>query len=188
MPSASSTTFRFTGAASGAWRVLRADALRGAALAPSAFVAIEPADTAAPAPDAAWELRGFVSNVRYATRNESAQLKAVQEGLARPQATRAALIPLRKNAAWWDLPQDDRRAIFEETSHHTKIGLGYLPAVARRLYHARDLGEKFDFLTWFEFAPEHEASFDDLVARLRATHEWTYIEREIDIRLERADA
>ena len=95
---------------------------------------------------------------------------------------------MRKNAAWWELPQDDRRAIFEETSHHTKIGLGYLPAIARRLYHARDLGEPFDFLTWFEFAPEHEASFDDLVARLRATAEWNYIDREIDIRLERADA
>jgi len=188
MPSASTTTFRFTGAASGAWRVLRADALRGANLAPSPYVAIERADTAAPAGQGAWELRGFVSNVRYATRSESAQLKAVQEGLARPQATRAALIPLRKNAAWWELPQDDRRAIFEETSHHTKIGLGYLPAIARRLYHARDLGEPFDFLTWFEFAPEHEASFDDLVARLRATAEWNYIDREIDIRLERADA
>lgn len=187
MPNASSTTFRFTGAASGTWRVLRADALRGAALAASPFVAVERADTAAPVPSAAWALYGFVSNVRYATRNESERLKAVQEGLARPQATRAALIPLRKNAAWWDLPQDDRRAIFEETSHHTQIGLGYLPAVARRLYHARDLGEPFDFLTWFEFAPEHEAAFDDLVARLRATAEWNYVDREIDIRLERTD-
>jgi hypothetical protein len=25
----------------------------------------------------------------------------------------------------------------------------YMAAVARRLYHARDLGEPFDFLTWF---------------------------------------
>ena len=72
----------------------------------------------------------------------------------RPTADRAALIPLRKNAAWWALTQDERRHIFEAQSHHTQIGLDYLPAIARRLHHCRDLGEPqpFDFLTWFEFA------------------------------------
>ncbi len=86
---------------------------------------------------------------------------------------------------WWALAQDERRAIFEETSRHTQIGLAYLPAVARQLYHCRDLGEPFDFVTWFEFAPEDEAAFDDLLVRLRATPEWTYIDREVDIRLAR---
>lgn len=99
---------------------------------------------------------------------------------------KAALIPIRKTADWWALAQDERRAIFEEQSHHTAIGMDYLPAIARKLYHARDLGEPFDFLTWFEFAPEHEAAFEALVARLRATREWTYVDREIDIRLVRA--
>ncbi len=33
----------------------------------------------------------------------------------------------------------------------------YLLAVARRLYHCRDLGEPFDFLTWFEYAPQDES-------------------------------
>ena len=56
---------------------------------------------------------------------------------------------------------------------------------ARRLYHARELGEPFDFLTWFEFAPEHGAAFEELVRRLRGTEEWTYVEREIDLRLAR---
>ena len=36
------------------------------------------------------------------------------------------------------------------------VGLDYLPGVARKLYHSRDLGEEFDFLTWFEFEPEEE--------------------------------
>jgi len=46
------------------------------------------------------------------------------------------------------LTQDERRAVFEEQSHHTAIGLKYLPATARRLHHCRDLGteEPFDFL------------------------------------------
>ena len=33
--------------------------------------------------------------------------------------------------------------------------------MARRLRHGRDLGEPFDFLTWFEFDPEHAKAFDD---------------------------
>ena len=105
--------------------------------------------------------------------------------LRRPEATCAALIPIRKSDAWWDLAQDERRTIFESASHHISASLRYLPAIARRLYHSRDLGEPFDFLTWFEFAPEHAAAFDELVATLRATAEWTYVEREVDIRLSR---
>jgi hypothetical protein len=83
------------------------------------------------------------------------------------------------------LPQDERRAIFEEKSHHIADALAYLPRIARRLYHARDLGEPFDFLTWFEFAPEHERAFDELAALLRSREEWKFVDREVDIRLER---
>jgi hypothetical protein len=61
----------------------------------------------------------------------------------------------------------------------------YLPAVARRLHHSRELGEPFDFLTWFEYAPEHADAFEDLVRRLRSTPEWWYVEREVDIRASR---
>ncbi len=70
-------------------------------------------------------------------------------------------------------------------SRHTAIGLSYLPQIARRLHHCRDLGEPFDFITWFDFAPRDEPHFDALLAELRSSEEWTYVEREIDIRLER---
>ncbi len=103
------------------------------------------------------------------------------------EATRAALIPIKKSAAWWDLTQDERRRIFEETSHHISIGLKYLPAIARRLHHCQELSETepFDFLTLFDYAPEHAGAFEDLVAQLRATEEWKFVEREVDIRLMR---
>ncbi len=128
---------------------------------------------------------GVRSAISVCASHEVTALRERQEGLGRPQARLAALIPIRKSAAWWELAQDERRAIFEEQSHHTGIGLRYLPGVARQLYHARDLGEAFDFLTWFEFAPEHAQAFDDLLAELRSTVEWSFVEREVEIRLER---
>src|SRR2546427_12444477 len=104
---------------------------------------------------------------RYATRAERSLLEAREGSLGRPSATRAALIPVRKSAAWWDLPQDERRAILEERSHHIRTGLEYLPDVARRLYHSRELGEPFDFLTLFRYRPNPPAAFEEPVGRLR---------------------
>jgi chlorite dismutase len=125
------------------------------------------------------------SHERYVTREEHEALVARQPELGRAEASRAALIPIRKTAAWWDLAQDERRRSFEERSRHVSIGLEYLPAVARRLHYCRDLGEPFDFLTWFEYAPADADAFEEVVLRLRQTEEWTYVEREIDIRVSR---
>ena len=141
----------------------------------------------ADSPGATWRLRGVVSNPRYSTAAELKELAGVQAGLGRSEATCAALIPIRKSEAWWSMAQDERRAIFEDRSRHIALSMKYLPAVARRLHHARDLGEPFDFLTWFEFAPEHEAAFDALLVELRSSLEWTYVEREVEIRLKRID-
>ena len=180
----------FAGGQAGPWRVTRIDTPVGDGLPGAARLSVglggdEVANEASPSPGTTWRLRGAISNLRYATRDEVVRLRTAQPPLDRPDATCAALIPIKKSARWWELAQDERRAIFEESSQHTKIGLGYLPAVARRLHHSRDLGEPFDFLTWFEFAPEHEVAFEALVAALRATPEWAFVEREVDIRLTR---
>ncbi|HEY1181863.1 MAG TPA: chlorite dismutase family protein [Rhodocyclaceae bacterium] len=173
--------FSFIGGQHGAWRVTEMLALRGEGLAPVDGVDI--VEGFAPASAASWQLRGVVSNLRYAEKDEVERLKAIQPVLGRTEARCAALIPIRKSAAWWALAQDERRAIFERDSMHTQIGLEYLPAVARKLHHCRDLGEPFDFLTWFEFAPEHSKAFDELLARLRDSLEWSYVEREAEVRL-----
>lgn len=47
------------------------------------------------------------------------------------------------------------------------------------------MDEPFDFLTWFEYAPEDASAIEELVNRLRATPERGYVEREVDIRLAR---
>jgi hypothetical protein len=177
--------FTFAGGSAGTWEVTGMRAVAGAALPASGRVAVVPGSAA---PDgAAWGLTGIVSNERYVNRGEKTDLVARQEGLGRPESTCAALIPIRKTAAWWALTQDERRAVFEESSAHIRIGMRYLPAIARKLHHCRDLGtpQPFDFLTWFEFAPADAPAFDELLAALRATPEWEYVDWEVDIRLRR---
>jgi chlorite dismutase len=178
-------TVTFSAGRSGVWRIERINAVSGESLpAAERLTMLEGADSD-PQADVSWRLRGVTSNTRYTNRQELDALAAVQAGLHRPEATCAALIPIRKTAAWWDLAQDERRMVFEEQSHHIRIGHDYLPAVARRLHHSRELGEPFDFLTWFEYAPEHADAFEKMVGRLRATAEWRYVDREVDIRLRR---
>jgi hypothetical protein len=176
----------FAGGETGSWAVERLETVAGAPLEPTSRLEVTEEATGRRLDwRPAWILRGVTSNERYVSRIEHDALVAKQDPLGRRASTRAALIPITKSDAWWELPQDERRRIFEESSHHVATGLEYLPAVARRLHHGRDLGEPFDFLTWFEFAPEHASAFEELVERLRETEEWAYVEHEIDIRLSR---
>lgn len=179
----------FMGGTAGPWRVVRMDTITGLPLEMvDRLAALEGGHGVRPT-DGKWLLQGITSNERYVVREEKQILVARQPPLGRPQATCAALIPIRKSAAWWNLTQDARRDIFETHSHHIEIGLEFLPAIARKLHHCRDLGEHepFDFLTWFEYAPDHAEAFDRMVTKLRSTQEWTYVDREVDIRLVRGD-
>jgi chlorite dismutase len=185
----STRLFTFVGGDAGIWRVARMETILGEPIPDAKKLDIIPGSAVLDHRQASWVLRGITSNERYVVRDEKDQLVAKQAGLGRPEATHTALIPIRKNAAWWSLSQDERRTVFEEQSKHVKIGLEYLPAVARRLHHCRDLGENapFDFLTWFDYAPGSEAAFNRLVTEMRASEEWKYVDREIDIRLIREE-
>src|SRR5205809_577123 len=121
--------FCFLGADTGSWRVAEINTIVGEPLANVKTVSVIAGENLLPQ-GASWLLRGVTSNDRYVTRNEKDQLVAKQLGLGRPEATHAALIPIRKNSSWWALSQDDRRRIFEDQSTHIKTGLKYLPAVA----------------------------------------------------------
>jgi hypothetical protein len=189
MSSPSPRLFTFAAGASGTWTITLTRPVIGESLPDAAALSVI-ADGPAVEVDeagATWRLRGIVSNERYVERVEKDALVARQEGLGRAACTRAALIPIRKNAAWWALTQDERRDVFEAQSRHIAIGMRYLPAIARRLHHCRDLGpaEPFDFLTWFEFTPADAGAFEDLVGQLRASPEWRFIDREVDLRLSR---
>jgi chlorite dismutase len=182
------TTFR--GGHSGIWRITLNAAVKGEGLAAVPALAVtQNASIALPLlpSTTSWRLAGVTSHVRYVEKAEMEQLAEKQAPLGRKEATFAAMIPIRKSAAWWALGQDERREILEAKSHHISASLKYLPQVARQLFHCRDLGEPFDFITWFEYAPKDAAQFEELVAMLRTTEEWTFVEREVDVRLQLAE-
>jgi len=176
----------FRGGQSGGWRVTSVSPVTGEPLPFMPALSVVDGDAVSlplvPSRNA-WRLVGVPSTLRYTERTEKQQLTAVQCGLGRIEATCAALIPIRKSQAWWELTQEERRKIFEDRSHHIASSLRFLPAIARQLYHCRDLGEPFDFLAWFEFSPAHGSLFEELVAMLRRTEEWSYVEREVDVRV-----
>ena len=180
------TTFR--AGQSGAWRITSLAQVKGEPLAPMRSLSVIHASAIAlplvPSQNS-WRLAGVASHLRYVERAEKTRLAEAPAGLGRVEASCAALIPIRKSEAWWELTQEERRRIFEDKSHHIGASLKYLPMIARQLYHCRDLGEPFDFITWFEYAPDHAALFEDLVGMLRGTEEWAYVEREVDVRVAR---
>jgi hypothetical protein len=172
----------FVGGEDGSWAITRLEPVTGPPLEPASRLDVREENDGG---NGVWAIRGTPSYERYVNAAEQRRLADRSPPLGRPEASLAAMIPIKKSDEWWALPQDERRGIFEERSHHIATGLEYLPAIARRLYHCRDLGEPFDFVTWFEYAPEDAAAFEELVDALRLTEEWNFVEREVDLRLER---
>jgi chlorite dismutase len=77
----------------------------------------------------------------------------------------AIVIPIRKDADWWQLPQDKRTALMQE---HTEAALPYHKTVKRKLYHATGLDD-FDFITYFETAKLDD--FQSLILSLQKVKE-----------------
>ncbi|MFK8110757.1 MAG: chlorite dismutase family protein [Rubripirellula sp.] len=180
--------FSFLGGIKGAWRVTEQSIVQGDPLGFVTHVDVVAGYGSGDLPSHTWTLQGVTSNERYVTADEKAALLPVQPDLGRPDARCAVMIPLRKNDEWWSLSQDQRRQIFHRSGHNQK-GMKALPAIARRLHHCRDLAtsQSFDFVTWFEFAAQDTGVFDDLMAELRETEEWQYIDREYELRLVQAN-
>lgn len=179
------TIFDFIGDNSGEWEVTSMTAVKGNPIELVTHLTKVPQNDLVQSETGIWSLKGVISNLRYTEKEDKDKLAAVQQDLGRSASTHAAFIPIRKSEAWWNLAQDERRKIMEDKSRHTHTGMKYLPAIARKLFHSRDIGGVFDFLTWFEYAPADADAFEELLDALRKTEEWTYVNREIDIRLKK---
>ncbi len=77
----------------------------------------------------------------------------------------AAVIPIRKDAEWWALPQEQRAGMMQE---HTEAALPYHKTVKRKLYHSTGLDD-IDFITYFETAKLDD--FQSLILSLQKVKE-----------------
>ena len=77
----------------------------------------------------------------------------------------AIVVPVRKDAEWWLMPQDGRNAMMKE---HTEAAVPYLKTVKRKLYHASGLDD-LDFITYFETAKLDD--FNNLIIALERVKE-----------------
>ncbi|MBA4064809.1 MAG: hypothetical protein C0501_14070 [Isosphaera sp.] len=165
----------------------------GVAVEPGATLVRVEVNAAWPAGDPAPLFRGVVRHHDYTSRADREALAGSRPPPPAGPDTVAVLIPVRKSAAWWALPQDERAAHFRERAGHpghTAIGAGYADRVYRKLYHTRYAVETpdHDFLTYFEFERAHEPAFDALLAKLRdpaVNPEWGYVDREYEVRMTR---
>jgi chlorite dismutase len=83
----------------------------------------------------------------------------------------AIVIPIRKNADWWSLPQEQRAAMMQE---HTEATVPYLKTVKRKLYHSSGLDD-LDFITYFETSKLED--FHSMVLALEKVKEFQYNRR-----------
>lgn len=109
--------YSFIGGEQGRWRVVDIGGISGPSLEPVKRVNVVNGAILTLPFDSSWVLQSFSSNIRYAMRDEINTLQAVQPGLNRSEAISAVLIPIKKSVQWWEMAQDERRAIFEEQSH-----------------------------------------------------------------------
>jgi chlorite dismutase len=100
--------------------------------------------------------------------NLKAELKIPGEPGSKPYAI---VIPIRKDADWWSLPQDQRAAMMQE---HTEAALPYSKTVKRKLYHATGLDD-IDFITYFETSRLED--FQSLILALEKVKEFRHNRR-----------
>ena len=151
----------------GLWLIEGMTAPVGEPLPPAARLAVVDG-AAVEIAEGRWVLRGVVAG-------QGEDARADQLPLGRSDARCAALLAVRMSPAWWERAEEDRRALSANIEHG--------PAISRRIHRARDRDEPFDVLTWFEFAPDLQSALNDVVARLRDSEEWSYVERDVELRM-----
>ena len=115
-------------------------------------------------------LVGVTKGLNYITKDDSAELNAAlfQMPYSKGPPKYAIVVPIKKSAAWWNLPQEKRRGMLEE---HTQVTRAYLPSVKRKLYHSTGLCDA-DFITYFE--TEDLGTFNALMIALARVEENTH--------------
>ena len=105
-------------------------------------------------------------------------------------AENVIIIPMSKTAVWWEMSTLERHAYFyphvdqqsgSPVSGHAKAAEHGIRTIYRRLYHNPDGYQRvneYDFVTYFECADEHLATFDSVRQALRDERrnpEWRFV-------------
>ena len=115
-------------------------------------------------------LVGMTKALNYITKDKSPNLNAGLTGATYSDATPryAFVIPVKKNADWWNLTDEQRP---KEMDTHTLPTLANLVNVKRKLYHSTGLDDT-DFITYFETADL--GAFNNLMLALAKVPENKY--------------
>ena len=115
-------------------------------------------------------LVGMTKALNYITKDKSPNLNAGLTSATYSDATPryAFVIPVKKNADWWNLTDEQR---LKEMETHTLPTLANLVNVKRKLYHSTGLDDT-DFITYFETADL--GAFNNLMLALAKVPENKY--------------
>lgn len=115
--------------------------------------------------DLEYTISGVTKGLNYAPDFPDLLAQLQETAYEGDPSTYAIMIPIRKDAEWWNLSKEDRVALMKE---HTIPTVAYLKTVKRKLYHSTGLSD-VDFLTIFE--TNNLVDFNDLVIALRKVRE-----------------
>lgn len=120
--------------------------------------------------DVTENLVGVTKALNYITKDKSPNLNAGLTGATYTDAAPryAFMIPVKKNAEWWNLSDEQR---LKEMETHTLPTLANLVNVKRKLYHSTGLDDT-DFITYFETADL--VAFNNLLLALAKVPENKY--------------
>ncbi len=120
--------------------------------------------------DVTENLVGITKALNYITKDKSKDLNAGLSGATYSgDAPRFAIvIPVKKNAEWWNLTDEQR---LKEMETHTMPTLPYLVNVKRKLYHSTGIDDT-DFITYFE--TNDLGAFNNLLLSLASVPENKY--------------
>lgn len=115
-------------------------------------------------------LVGVTKPLNYITKDKSPELNAALSSTTYTGDTPryVVVIPVKKNAEWWNLSAEQR---LKEMEAHTAPTLPYLVNVKRKLYHSTGLDDA-DFITYFE--TNDLVAFNNLLISLASIAENKY--------------
>lgn len=110
---------------------------------------------------------GLTKALNYITKDKSPGLNAGlgSASYSGPAPRYVVSVPIKKDAAWWNMSVEERLALMEE---HTAPTLAYLVNVKRKLYHSTGIDD-IDFITYFE--TDDLAAFNNLMISLASVKE-----------------